>query len=47
MSGGRFDYKQFELQRIADDIEQFIVDPQPKFQVWLVFEKLLLNAFLE
>jgi hypothetical protein len=28
MSGGRFDYKQFELQRIADDIEQFIVDSE-------------------
>ena len=28
MSGGRFDYKQFELQRIADDIEQLIVDSE-------------------
>jgi hypothetical protein len=26
MSGGRFDYEQFKLQQIADDIEQHIVD---------------------
>jgi wyosine [tRNA(Phe)-imidazoG37] synthetase (radical SAM superfamily) len=26
MSGGMFDYKQYELQQIADDIEQHIVD---------------------
>jgi len=26
MSGGMFDYKQYKLQQIADDIEQHIVD---------------------
>jgi hypothetical protein len=26
MSGGRFDYEQYKLQQIADDIEQHIVD---------------------
>jgi hypothetical protein len=26
MSGGRFDYDQYKLQQIADDIEQFILD---------------------
>jgi len=26
MSGGMFNYKQYELQQIADDIEQHIVD---------------------
>jgi len=26
MSGGYFDYKQFELQKLADDIEQMVLD---------------------
>jgi len=26
MSGGHFDYKQFELQRIADEIEQLVLE---------------------